>query len=367
VGNAPAGRGKRGKVDGGPQTFRSTTAIMVWWVWLLFFAANMVDLAVQGHDHASAVAAAILVLGTGVAYVCAQRPRVVADDAGVTIRNPLRDYRIGWSGVTEVDLADLLRVHCAWDSQQDGKRHTKIISAWAVHYSRRRKLVAENRARRASQPRSSRALSRGSLGSAPPHAASTAAEQEAEKALRVLSERATAAQAESVWAAGTVPISGSRAPKAAKSAKAPKGTKPVTGTEAAAALAADTATATASANGTGAATGSANGTSAATASANGTSAATASANGTSAATGSVNGTGSVTATGSANRPGAATAAGTTATASDAITGARYSADPAASLGLAGAGWLEPLRSTWNTTALAAIIIPALIVILVILL
>jgi len=180
VGNAPAGRGKRGKVDGGPQTFRSTTAIMVWWVWLLFFAANMVDLAVQGHDHASAVAAAILVLGTGVAYVCAQRPRVVADDAGVTIRNPLRDYRIGWSGVTEVDLADLLRVHCAWDSQQDGKRHTKIISAWAVHYSRRRKLVAENRARRASQPRSSRALSRGSLGSAPPHAASTATEQEAE-------------------------------------------------------------------------------------------------------------------------------------------------------------------------------------------
>src|SRR6202167_4495677 len=299
VGNAPAGRGKRGKVDGGPQTFRSTTAIMVWWVWLLFFAANMVDLAVQGHDHASAVAAAMLVLGTGVAYVCAQRPRVVADDAGVTIRNPLRDYRIGWSGVTEVDLADLLRVHCAWDSQQDGKRHTKIISAWAVHYSRRRKLVAETRARRASQPRSSRALSRGSLGSAPPSALSSAAEQEAEKAARLLSERATAAQAEAVWAAGTVPISGSRAPKAAKSTKAPKGAKPVTGTEAAAALAADTATATASANGTSAAT----------------------------ATGA-----------------------TTATASDAIAGAGYSADPAASPGLAGTGWLAPLRSTWNTTA-----------------
>jgi hypothetical protein len=334
VGNAPAGRGKRGKVDGGPQTFRSTTAIMVWWVWLLFFVANMIDLAVQGRDHASAVAAAILVLATGVAYVTAQRPRVIADDAGVTIRNPLRDYQIGWSGVTEVDLADLLRVHCAWDSQQDGKRHTKIISAWAVHYSRRRKLVAENRARRASQPRNPRALSRGSLGSPPPSVASSAAEQEAEKALHLLSERATAAQAESVWAAGTVPISGSQAPKAAKSTKAPKGTRPVKGPEAAAALAADTATAFA--NGTG--TGFANGT----------------------GTGFANGTGTGFATGSLNGTSAATA-------TDAITGSGYSTDPAASPGLAGTGWLAPLRSTWNTTALAALLIPALIVILVILL
>jgi hypothetical protein len=325
VGNAPAGRGKRGAADGGPQTFRSTTAIMIWWVWLLFFVANMVDLAVQGHDHASAVAAAILVLGTGVAYVTAQRPRVVMDEAGVTVRNPLRDYQIGWSGVTKVDLADLLRVHCAWDSQQDGKRHKKVISAWAVHYSRRRKMVAENRARRASQPRSSRALSRGVLGSPPPPSvASSAAELEAEKVARLLTERATAAQAESVWAAGTVPISGSQPPKAAKSAKAPKGTRPVKGPEAAAALAADTATEIRSATGTGTANG--------------------------------------TATATANGTGA-----TTATASDTITGAGYSADPATSPGLAGTGWLEPLRSTWNTAALAALIIPALIVILVILL
>jgi hypothetical protein len=225
-------------------------------------------------------------------------------------------------------------VHCAWDSQQDGKRHTKIISAWAVHYSRRRKLVAENRARRASQPRNPRALSRGSLGSPPPSVASSAAEQEAEKALHLLSERATAAQAESVWAAGTVPISGSQAPKAAKSTKAPKGTRPVKGPEAAAALAADTATA--SANGTG--TGFANGT----------------------GTGFANGTGTGFATGSLNGTSAATA-------TDAITGSGYSTDPAASPGLAGTGWLAPLRSTWNTTALAALLIPALIVILVILL
>ncbi len=32
--------------------------------------------------------------------------------AGITVVNPLRDHHVGWAGVTEVDLADLLRVHC---------------------------------------------------------------------------------------------------------------------------------------------------------------------------------------------------------------------------------------------------------------
>src|SRR5580693_345413 len=283
---------------------------MVWWVWLLFFAANMVDLAVQGHDHASAVAAAILVLGTGVAYVCAQRPRVVADDAGVTIRNPLRDYRIGWAGVTKADLADLLRVHCAWDSQQDGKRHTKIVSAWAVHYSRRRKLVTENRARRAAQPRGFRAMSRGSLGSPPPPDPSSASEAEAEKVLRLISERATGAQVESLWGAGTVPISGARAVTPTKAPKAPKAARAVNGLEASGASAA----------------------------------------------------GAKTVANSATGPDTATV-----TAADGITGADYAAGLAASPGLAGSNWLEPLRSTWNTAALAALIIPALIVLIVALL
>jgi hypothetical protein len=310
VSNAPAGRRKRGNADGGPQTFRSTTAVMVWWVWLLFLAANLADIAVQGRDHASAVAAAILVLVTGFAYVAAQRPRVIVDDAGVTIKNPLRDYRIGWAGVTKADLADLLRVHCAWDSQQDGKRHTKIVSAWAVHYSRRRKLVTENRARRAAQPRSFRAMSRGSLGSPPPPDPSSASEAEAEKVLRLISERATGAQVESLWAAGTVPISGARAVTPAKAPKAPKAARAVNGPEASGASAA----------------------------------------------------GAKTAANSATGPDTATA-----TAADGITGADYAAGLAASPGLAGSNWLEPLRSTWNTAALAALIIPALIVLIVALL
>ena len=63
--------------------FRSPTAVVVWIVWLLFAVANWIDLAVQGRDQVSAVAAAILLLATGAAYVTAQRPRIIADDAGV--------------------------------------------------------------------------------------------------------------------------------------------------------------------------------------------------------------------------------------------------------------------------------------------
>ena len=107
-----------------PQVFRSPTAVVVWVVWLLFAVGNWIDLAVQGRDHLSVVAAAVLLLATGAAYVTAQRPRIIADDAGVTVRNPLRDHRIGWAGVADVDLVDLLRVHCAWGPWGSGGEGT---------------------------------------------------------------------------------------------------------------------------------------------------------------------------------------------------------------------------------------------------
>jgi hypothetical protein len=226
MGTVPVGRKKRAEATGGPQVFRSATAILVWWVWVLFAVANLIDLAVQGRDRLSLVAAAILVLATGIAYVTAQRPRVIADTAGLTIVNPLRDHHIGWAGVTKVDLADLLRVHC-----RRGPDDTKIIYSWAVHYSRRRKAAAEVKARRTAARMSSGrssfgtfGLSRGGFGmgagyggggrrdhgygSAADGETASAAEAEAERIVRVLSEYATAAQAETVWAEGTVQIAG---------------------------------------------------------------------------------------------------------------------------------------------------------------
>ncbi len=199
---APEKRG-RSRGDGAVQTFRSPTAVVVWVVWLLFAVANWIDLAVQGRDHLSVVAAAVLLLVTGIAYVTAQRPRIIADEAGVTVRNPLRDHRIGWSGVAKVDLADLLRVHC----QRDKQDQDKVISAWAVHYSRRRQFAADARARRASgSRRSSFGLYSGGrdLSYRRPAASPAATpEADAEMVVRLLSERATAVQAEAVWARGT--------------------------------------------------------------------------------------------------------------------------------------------------------------------
>src|SRR5580700_9744415 len=206
MGTVPVGRKKRAEATAGPQVFRSPTAVIVWWVWVLFAVGNLIDLAVQGRDHLALVAAAILVLVTGIAYVTAQRPRVIADSAGVTIVNPLRDHHIGWAGVTQVDLADLLRVHT-----RQGPDDTKVIYSWAVHYSRRRKAAAEVKARRTAARMGSGRSSFGTFGltgggfgmgpgygrgarrdlgygSAAGGEPASAAEAEAERIVRVLSE-----------------------------------------------------------------------------------------------------------------------------------------------------------------------------------
>jgi hypothetical protein len=284
---APVTGGKqRGWLRGGAAadnvlTFRSPTALVVWIVWLLFAVANWIDLAVQGRDHTSVVAAAILLLVTGIAYATAQRPRIIADDAGVTVRNPVRDHRIGWASVTKVDLADLLRVHCDWEPDAaSGKKHRKVISSWAVHYSRRRQLAAEVRSRRGPTSRrssfglpSGRGLGYGDMVPAPARSAAASsastAEADAEMIVRLLSERATAAQAETVWATGTVDIARPATPGARP---ATPGARPAT-------------------------------------------------------------------------PGARPA---------------DSAEAAPAV----AGWLEPLRSSWSSSAIAAVLIPALILLIV---
>jgi hypothetical protein len=134
------------------QSFRSPAAIAVWWIWVLFAVANLIDLAVQGRDHTSLVAGFVLAFITGVVYVTAERPRVRADNGALTILNPLRGHRVSWSSVSSIDTADLLRIRCEWPAQsvgEDGKdKSSRVIYAWAVHGSRRRAAAAEMRDRR---------------------------------------------------------------------------------------------------------------------------------------------------------------------------------------------------------------------------
>ena len=122
------------------------TPVIVWWVWLAFAVVNLVDLVWQGSGHFVAVVVALLVTITGVVYACALRPRVVADEAGIRVLNPVRDHRVPWGTVRAVDVGDWVRVHCAPDP--DGvSRAEKTIDSWALFAPARTRLRAERRAR----------------------------------------------------------------------------------------------------------------------------------------------------------------------------------------------------------------------------
>src|SRR5580698_6841630 len=85
------------------QVFRSPIAAVVWWIWVLFATGHLIDLAVQGRDHLSAVAACSLLVITGSGYATAQRPRIIADDDGLTIVSPLPAHQVGWPAVVGFD------------------------------------------------------------------------------------------------------------------------------------------------------------------------------------------------------------------------------------------------------------------------
>lgn len=190
--------------------FRSPGALVIWWLWAAFAVANLIDLAVQGRDHLSLVAAFILVFVTGIMYASAQRPRVVAGDDGLTIVNPFRDHRIGWTAVAGADSTDLLRVRCEWpDEDGTGRR---VIYAWAVHSSRRRKVAAELRAqRRAGRPGRGIAAAGGFGGAggsgtpAAPEPASLGVD--AEQVIATLTARAEEARLDAPGVGGEAPVS----------------------------------------------------------------------------------------------------------------------------------------------------------------
>ena len=147
-----------------PQRFRSPFAVGIWWLWVLFAAANLIDLAVQGRDHLAVDAIFILLLVTGVVYVAALRPRILADADGLTIVNPLRDHRVVWASIAGIDPAELLRVRCEWplaDGADAGPTGHRAIYAWAIHSSRRRQVATQLRAERQARRRDAGRPARG--------------------------------------------------------------------------------------------------------------------------------------------------------------------------------------------------------------
>lgn len=109
------------------ETYRLTAPVILWWAWLVFVAANVVDWAIQGTTTRLAMTVgAIMLAVTGLVYALGLRPKVVADDGGITVLNPFRDHRVPWTAISDVDTADWVLVRAAGD---------KTIYCWALYMS----------------------------------------------------------------------------------------------------------------------------------------------------------------------------------------------------------------------------------------
>jgi hypothetical protein len=201
------------------QVFRSAGSVVLWWAWLVFAAASLVGVALGGHGHSAAVAAVSLVAITGVMYGCALRPRIVADENGINVLNPLRGHAAPWAAVTKVDLVYAIRVHCA---PAPGAPRGKIIYSWAVQSSPRAKRRNAARGRRGPQPPAGRPAGYGNL---PPESREALDWSSAEFMTKQLDERATRERASREHeSAGSGPAV---AGPSAGASPGPSGTSPV--------------------------------------------------------------------------------------------------------------------------------------------
>ncbi|MCW2932958.1 MAG: hypothetical protein JWM19_3920 [Actinomycetia bacterium] len=130
--------------------------VILWWVWVVFVAACVVDFLVQGVTSArfGAVVSAILLLVTGLMYTLALRPCVVIGERELTVRNPFRSHHIPWPLIHAVDTGEWVRVHYGPGGPQDAadpdRAPASVSSAgdktaycWALYVSARarRKIV----------------------------------------------------------------------------------------------------------------------------------------------------------------------------------------------------------------------------------
>lgn len=105
---------------------------MAWvfgWGWMVFAAINVVDILRHDWSRGSAYAGSVLLLVSGIVWVIALRPRLRADAEGVLMRNPLRDVRIPWGAVEEIESRDTIRVTTA----------RRRYHSWVGHVSNRRR------------------------------------------------------------------------------------------------------------------------------------------------------------------------------------------------------------------------------------
>jgi hypothetical protein len=125
--------------------FRLPAPVVVWWVWVVFVAVNVIDLAFTGRDWYSVLVIAVLAVITGLTYVMALRPRVITDEHGITVQNPLRDHWVPWGNVSSVTVGESVLVRCAPGPDSDRE---KVVHSWALSAPRRARVKKDFPGRR---------------------------------------------------------------------------------------------------------------------------------------------------------------------------------------------------------------------------
>ncbi|MDA0632978.1 hypothetical protein OUY22_06065 [Nonomuraea sp. MCN248] len=118
------------------QVFRSKTAYVFGWVWVVFAAANVVDLIVRYSGKPSLVALAVLGALTAVVYVVALRPATVLTEPGLLGRTPLRSTFVPWAAVDDVTVSHSINV------THSGGR---LLRLWTPMTSARERAKAQRR------------------------------------------------------------------------------------------------------------------------------------------------------------------------------------------------------------------------------
>ncbi len=116
----------------GRRVYRLTASMAVWWIWVGLALISLGDLIIQGHDFISLQFALGLLTVTGTVFACTLWPRVVADEAGIVVRNPLRTFTLPWGAVRGIFLADSVEIQCARAAGKD-----KTVYCWALSSARR--------------------------------------------------------------------------------------------------------------------------------------------------------------------------------------------------------------------------------------
>jgi len=126
----------------GKRVYRMTPPQVIWWCWIGLLAFAVGDLLIQGHRFVSLTFVFGALAITGAVYALTLWPRVIVDDAGLEVRNPMRVFHIPWPAVRGIYLADSVEVQCA----RPAPKKDKTVYTWALSSPRRARARAQLRA-----------------------------------------------------------------------------------------------------------------------------------------------------------------------------------------------------------------------------